>query len=89
MFKISVLRQKSVILCATGAAANLRVLPIKISALRQKLVTIYATGSGANLRVSPFKIRVFTSKLIILFVPLLQEQIYAFLRLKTVLYVKN
>ena len=41
--KISILRQKLVIICATRAGANLGVLVFKSSALRQKLVIICAT----------------------------------------------
>ena len=50
-FKISVLRQKVVIICATRAGANLRVLP-------QKLVIICATRAGANLDVLACKLSV-------------------------------
>ena len=39
-FKIRVLRQKLVIICATRAGANLRVSEFKISVLRQKLVIV-------------------------------------------------
>ena len=39
-YKISILRQKLVIICATPAGANLGVLACKISVLRQNLVII-------------------------------------------------
>ena len=41
--KISILRQKLVIICATRAEANLGVSEAKISVLRQKLIIICAT----------------------------------------------
>ena len=50
--KISVLRQKLVIICATRAGANLGILAAKISVFRPKLVIICATRAGANLGFS-------------------------------------
>ena len=47
--KISVLRQKLVIIYATCAGEKLGVLAFKISVLRQKLVIICAIRAGANL----------------------------------------
>ena len=46
MAKISVLRLKLVIICATRAGGNLGILSAKIS-VRQKLVIICATRAGA------------------------------------------
>ena len=46
--KISVLRQKLVIICATRVGANLSDLDCKIIILRRKLVIISATRAGAN-----------------------------------------
>ena len=48
-FKISVLRQKLVIICATRPGAILGVLECKIRVLGQKLVIICATHAGSNL----------------------------------------
>ena len=42
--KISVLRQKLVINCATRVGANLGVLACKVSVLRKKLVIVRATA---------------------------------------------
>ena len=53
--KISVLRQKLVIICATRAGGNLAVLAVKISVLRQKLVIICATCAEANFRGLAFE----------------------------------
>ena len=47
-FKIGVLRQKLVIICATRSGAKLGVLEFKISVLSQKLVITFATRAGAN-----------------------------------------
>ena len=47
-FKISDLRQKLVIICATRAGAKLGVLAFKISVLHQKLVIICTTRAGTN-----------------------------------------
>ena len=65
-FKISVLRQKLVIIFTTCAGAKLGVLGFKISVLRQKLVIICAIRAGANLVVLKFIIRnkSFTSKIV-------------------------
>ena len=46
--KISDLRQKLVIICATRAGADLGVLAAKISVLRPNLVIICANRAGAN-----------------------------------------
>ena len=54
-YKISVLTQKLVILCATSAGANLDNLAFKIYILSQKLVTICATRAGPNLALQPLK----------------------------------
>ena len=51
-----VLRQKLVIICATRAGANLRVLEFIIIVLRQTLVIICATRTGAKLGVLAFKL---------------------------------
>ena len=49
--KISVLRQKLVIISANRAEANLGVLECKISVLRQKIGIICATREGAILGI--------------------------------------
>ena len=47
-FKISILPQKLVIICATRTGAHLGVLEFKINVLRQELVNICATLAGEN-----------------------------------------
>ena len=47
-FKISILCQKSVIMCATCAEVDLVVLAFEISILRHKLVIICATRAEVN-----------------------------------------
>ena len=63
--KISVLRLKLVIICATRAGANLGVLEAKISVWRPKLVIICVTRAGANLGAFAAKISVLRPKLVI------------------------
>ena len=63
-FKISILRQKLVIFCATCTRAILSVLACKISALRQKLVITCATRARANSGILACKIGVLCQKLV-------------------------
>ena len=65
-FKIRILCQKLVIICATCAEVDLVVLAFKISSLRRKLFIICATRAEVNLGVLAFKISILRRKLVII-----------------------